>query len=128
MKQYLKNKFLSFIFFTIIMLFLSLIYAIFLSLSSSSFTYNSNLINNHYITYFIGLFSFFILGIISGIKEKKKGIVAGISSSLILLFIVIIIKIINDTFNLSLPIIIKYLSYIFISIFGGILGVNKNGK
>ena len=128
MKQFLKNKLQSLLIFTFIMVILSIIYSLILCISNSSFTYNSFLVNNHYFPYFIGLFSFLILGIISGIKEKKKGIIAGLSSSLILLIMVFFIKLINDTLQFNLSIVIKYCSYIFISIFGGILGVNNKKR
>jgi len=74
------------------------------------------------VSFVMGLVLFLILGLISGLKEKKSGWLAGFTSSLFLVLIVIFINIISK--NLTVMSLIKYLAYVISSMLGGIIGVN----
>ena len=124
MINYIKKFLFSFLFFFIIFSVLSLIYTIVLFVSNSSFTFNSFLINNNFFPYFIGLITFFLYGIIVGLKNKK--LLVSFTNSLLCIFIIFIIKILNDEFSFSIQQLVKYLSYEFIFLFGSIIGQNIN--
>lgn len=116
--NFLKNKALSYFIFIIILAITIIIYTSLLYfgvISSNDSTVKA-------VSFIIGLFLFLILGLISGLKEKKRGWLAGFTSSLFLIFIIIIINIISKSLNaMSL---IKYLAYVISSMLGGIVGVN----
>ena len=78
---------------------------------------------NRTILLIVGLLLFFTLGVISGNKEKKHGWLSGLSSSLIIIFLSLIIGLFTKT-NVDIFLIGKYVCYLLCSITGGILGVN----
>ena len=82
---------------------------------------------NRTILFILGMLIFFILGIISGNKEKKNGWLSGLSSSLLIILLSIIIGLFTKT-NITIFLIGKYVCYMFCSIIGGILGVNLSFK
>ncbi len=120
---FLKNKAKSFLLFFIILTISILVYTLLLHNQVISSSKNSVFIT----TFIIGIFLFLILGIISGLFEQKKGWLAGLTSGIILLIIVIIFKLCNK--ELDNPfLIVKYLSFLTSSILGGILGINFKGR
>lgn len=90
-------------------------------------TLNANYSNIRTITYIAGGIVFFIYGFISGKLEKQNGWLAGLSSSLILLIIILIINFFCHT-QINLLFIGKLLSYLLCSMSGGIIGVNIGNK
>ncbi len=88
---------------------------------------DANYSNIRTITYIAGGIVFFIYGFISGKLEKQNGWLAGLSSFLILLTIILIINFFCHT-QINLLFIGKLLSYLLCSMSGGIIGVNIGNK
>ena len=107
------------------MIILTLIYAIYLYFVNSNLTFNNNLINNHYISYFIGLICFFILGLLSVLKTDKNFLLNSLINFIIIYFIIISIKVIGDNFDLNIKSFIKILSYLFMTFCSTLLFSNK---
>lgn len=120
--KFLKNKALSYFIFIIILAITIIIYTSLLYFGVISSNDNTVKI----VSFVIGLTLFLILGLISGLKEKKSGWLAGFTSSLFLILIVIFINIISK--NLTVMSLIKYLAYVISSMLGGIIGVNIISK
>lgn len=78
---------------------------------------------NRTILFIVGITLFIILGIISGVKEKKNGWFSGLSSSLFIIMLSLIVGIFTKT-NINIFLIGKYVCYMFCSVLGGILSVN----
>lgn len=116
--KFLKNKALSYFIFIIILAITIIIYTSLLYFGVISS--NDNTVKT--VSFVMGLVLFLILGLISGLKEKKSGWLAGFTSSLFLVLIVIFINIISK--NLTVMSLIKYLAYVISSMLGGIIGVN----
>lgn len=116
--NYIKNKIIPLLFFIIILSITSLVYTILLYFNVVSTDKNTIKIT----CYIIGLLLFLLLGIISTIKENKNGWLKGLSSSIFILLIALIINLCTHSFYFSL--IIKYFSYILTSCIGGIIGIN----
>ena len=116
--KFLKNKALSYFIFIIILAITIIIYTSLLYFGVISS--NDNTVKT--VSFGMGLVLFLILGLISGLKEKKSGWLAGFTSSLFLVLIVIFINIISK--NLTVMSLIKYLAYVISSMLGGIIGVN----
>lgn len=116
--KFLKNKALSYFIFIIILAITIIIYTSLLYFGVISS--NDNTVKT--VSFVMGLLLFLILGLISGLKEKKSGWLAGFTSSLFLVLIVIFINIISK--NLTVMSLIKYLAYVISSMLGGIIGVN----
>ena len=116
--KFLKNKALSYFIFIIILAITIIIYTSLLYFGVISS--NDNTVKT--VSFVMGLVLFLILGLISGLKEKKSGWLAGFTSSLFLVLIVIFINIISK--NLTVMSLIKYLAYVISSMIGGIIGVN----
>lgn len=122
--KFLKNKALSYFIFIIILAITIIIYTSLLYFGVISS--NDNSVKT--VSMIMGLVLFLILGIISGIKEKKSGWLAGLTSSLFLILIIIFINIISK--SLSIMSLVKYLAYLISAMLGGIIGVNfvKKGE
>ncbi len=116
--KFLKNKALSYFIFIIILAITIIIYTSLLYFGVISS--NDNTVKT--VSFVMGLVLFLILGLISGLKEKKSGWLAGFTSSLFLVLIVIFINIISK--NLTVMSLIKHLAYVISSMLGGIIGVN----
>lgn len=116
--NFIKNKITTLLFFIIILSITSLVYTILLYFNVVSTDKNTIKIT----CYIIGLFLFFILGIISTIKENKNGWLKGLSASIFILLIALLINLCTHSFNFTL--LIKYFSYILTSSIGGIIGIN----
>lgn len=116
--KFLKNKALSYFIFIIILAITIIIYTSLLYFGVISS--NDNTVKT--VSFVMGLILFLILGLISGLKEKKSGWLAGFTSSLFLVLIVIFVNIISK--NLTVMSLIKYLAYVISSMLGGIIGVN----
>ena len=119
LNSFLKNKLIIFLLFVIIFCIFSFIYSLLIY-------YDLLKTNNEsfkIISFVIGLLSFFILGLISGIICKENGLINGLLNSLIVIFLGLIINIfIGKQFMINN--FIKIASYIISSSIGGILGVN----
>ena len=87
--KFLKNKALSYFIFIIILAITIIIYTSLLYFGVISS--NDNTVKT--VSFVMGLVLFLILGLISGLKEKKSGWLAGCTSSLFLVLIVIFINI-----------------------------------
>lgn len=128
MKQFLKHKLFAFLLFFVILLLSSIIYTVYLLISNNNFITADELAfsikNYRVVTYFIGLFLFFVLGFTSGMLEKKRGILVGTTSAFLLLLVIIIIKLFSKNLNIEIYQIIKYLSYLLMGAVGGIISVN----
>ena len=112
----LLNRLKIILIFFIIMLILSFIYTIFLFTMNTEITFDNFLINNNYISYFIGLISFFILGILSVIKSNKNILLNSIINFLIVYLFIFSLQIISDHFSFNNKQIIKFFSYLFITL------------
>lgn len=111
--SFLLNEFLAFLFSFIIFGCFCIFYTLLIYFTDVNF--------NKIIVFLIGLFSFLILGFLSGNFLNKKGFIIGFINSGIVIFIVILIK----DFKISnLYELIKYLCYLLIGSCGGILGLN----
>lgn len=77
----------------------------------------------HTIIFVTGIVLFLILGLLSGYYAQEKGLLAGLSSALILIVIILLINLFVHE-PLKLRIVLKFLTYIASSTAGGILGVN----
>lgn len=119
----LKQKALSFLISLVIFTILTIIYTIFL--------YNGKISNQskaiHTATLVIGIVTFFLYGLLTGIIEKQNGFLSCLISTLILLLIIVAIKLLSKRVIL-LGDWIKYAIYLGTSILGGIIGVNLISK
>ena len=121
--NWLITKLKEILFFTIIMFIFMVIYT---SLILFEIVPNNNYIIRT-ITFIMGLILFFILGLISGKKEKKNGWLSGILSSLIIIAFNFILILFTKT-NITLSLLVKYLCYILTAMTGGMIGVNLQKK
>lgn len=116
----LKAKAISFLISIIIFSLLSLIYTVLIfkqTKISNSFLFVQSKI-------LIGAVSFFSLGLISSLIEKKNGLISNFLTGLIVCFLLSIIKLISKE-TIDLFVWIKYSIYILFSTLGGIIGVLK---
>lgn len=74
-------------------------------------------------SYLVMLTYFFIVGLLTGLIEKRKGIINGLIISIIIVLLGFLCSFITKT-TFSYMTIIKYASYIFVSVVGSIIGVN----
>lgn len=78
-------------------------------------------------TFIIGIFSFLILGLLSGVVAKKNGLLEGMFASLVILLIILLLNLI-----FQVPFVgknfIKMATYVISSSIGGIIGVNIRKK
>lgn len=113
-----NHSFLSKMFFAI--LFSFIIFGIF-SLTYTFLIYFFDIKFNKIIAFFLGLFSFFILGFLSGNFLNKRVFLISLVNASIVISIILLIKDfkINNFYE-----IIKFLAYLLISTCGGILGLN----
>lgn len=122
-----KNKIYKFLFtyliFTIILTIITFTYAILINNEIITLSYNS--FKN--ITFILGLFIFFVLGLTSGIIAKKNGLVEGLLASLIVLGISILLNLILKI-EIQPMYFLKVISYLICSMAGGIIGVNLVNK
>lgn len=121
--NWLSLKLKELLFFTISLSILMIIYTTLISLNIIP----DDISLNRTITLIIGLFLFFLLGVISGKKEMKNGWLSGISSaSLILLFIILIGIFMKNKIDIFL--LGKYTCFLLCSMIGGMFGVNLKPK
>lgn len=117
--NFLKNKIKELLYISIIFLIIILIYTILIYFQ----ILNTNIDTIRTITYITGLGLFLIYGIISSLIEKKHGWFAGVSSSLIIILLSLILHLFNkQPFNLAY--FVKMLTFIISCTLGGMLGVN----
>lgn len=121
--NFFKAKLSVYLIFFIIVTLFATIYAILIyynKLSSTTSSFNTY-------TFIIGIVLFILLGLISGIKAKKNGLIEGLTAALIIilfsLLINLIIKVPFESRNL-----VKIATYLTSSGAGGIIGVNINSK
>ena len=75
----------------------------------------------------IGAISFFLIGLISGIVEKKYGIISNFITGLILLIIIIVIKLLSKS-TLEGTDWLKYGIYLITISLGGMIGVQLDTR
>jgi putative membrane protein, TIGR04086 family len=119
----LKQKAISFL---ISLLILTIIVAIYTSL-----LYNGKISSDtkaiYRSTFIIGAVYFFIVGLLSGIIEQKKGFLSSFISGIILIIIIIVVRLLSKRVIL-LNDWVKYVIYLGMCIIGGIIGVNLTFK
>lgn len=116
MKRKFANISLSFISVIILGVILSLTISLLSSLQVISITVNDNLLLA------LSLVLFFIMGLIFGLVEKKKGLLNGLLLTCIYLIIIYSIKLINKNYEFSSIYIVLTRSLLII--IGCIIGVN----
>ncbi len=121
--NYLKNLAKTLLFSTLIFLTLIIIYTLLIYTNKLP----SNIKSINTITLILGILSFFILGFISGNLNQKNVIIQGLISSLLIILISIIGRLITKD-ELSIKIFLRYLILILSSSFGGMIGVNTKRK
>lgn len=115
----IKSRLLVYLLFVIIMSFFCGIYALLIyfgKVKSSETSINI-------VTFIIGIISFMILGLLSGMVAKKNGLIEGMLAALIILLIALLTNLI-----FKVPFVgknfIKMATYVISSSVGGIIGVN----
>ena len=116
MKRKFANISLSFISVIILGVILSLTISLLSSLQVISITVNDNLLLA------LSLVLFFIMGLIFGLVEKKKGLLNGLLLTCIYLIVIYSIKLINKNYEFSSIYIVLTRSLLII--IGCIIGVN----
>lgn len=116
MKRKFANISLSFISVIILGVILSLTISLLSSLQVISITVNDNLLLA------LSLVLFFVMGLIFGLVEKKKGLLNGLLLTCIYLIIIYSIKLINKNYEFSSIYIVLTRSLLII--IGCIIGVN----
>ena len=115
----IKSKLFTYLLFIIIMSLFCGIYS--LLIYYGKVNSDENTIN--IVTFIIGVISFMILGLLSGIVARKNGLIEGMLAALIILLIVLLLNLI-----FQVPFVgknfIKMATYIISSSVGGIIGVN----
>ena len=84
---------------------------------------NSETKSFHIVTFFMGILSFLILGIIASSVAKRNGLIEGLIASLIIIIIVFLIHLIWKI-EIDAKLFIKGTIYILSSCIGGIIGIN----
>ena len=102
------------IFITIVVIYTLLAYFQKININNSSFTLS---------TYLIMLGYFLIVGLLTGLIEKRKGIINGLINGAIIILIGFLLAIITHA-SFSIMSFVKYASYLLICIIGSIIGVN----
>ena len=120
MKRKFTNISLSFIFVIILGVILTLTISLLSSFHVISINVNDNLLLA------LSLALFFLLGLIFGLVEKKKGLLNGLLLTLIYLVIVYSYKLIDKDFQFSSVYII--VSRCLLIVFGCIIGVNLGAR
>lgn len=102
----------------------------FLILSIFCFIYALIIKNNNYsensirlITFVIGMVSFFIYGILTGLIYKKNGLIEGLLNATIVILISLIVNLFTKN-AFEFTNIIKIIAYLVICSIGSIIGVN----
>ena len=116
MKRKFANISLSFISVIILGVILSLTISLLSSLQVISITVNDNLLLA------LSLVLFFVMGLIFGLVEKKKGLLNGLLLTCIYLIVIYSIKLINKNYEISSIYIVLTRSLLII--IGCIIGVN----
>lgn len=124
LKNFLKKKMLVYgIFFSIVAI-IAVIYTIlvyFKKIDPNAKTFNT-------VTFIIGMFAFFILGLTSGNVANKNGLLEGLIAALVIILISLIVNLFVRV-NFETGNFIKMGSYLLASGLGGVTGVNlKNRK
>ena len=120
MKRKFTNISLTFISVIILGVILSLTISLLSSLQVISITLNDNLLLA------LSLVLFFVMGLIYGLVEKKKGLLNGLLLTCIYLIVIYSIKLINKDYEISSIYIVLTRSLLII--IGCIIGVNINHK
>lgn len=121
--NWLSLKLKELLFFTISLSILMIIYTTLISLNIIP----DDISLNRTITLIIGLFLFFLLGVISGKKEMKNGWLSGISSASLILLVIILIGIFMKN-KIDIFLLSKYTCFLLCSMIGGMFGVNLKPK
>lgn len=121
--NWLSLKLKELLFFTISLSILMIIYTTLISLNIIP----DDISLNRTITLIIGLFLFFLLGVISGKKEMKNGWLSGISSAVLILLVITLIGIFMKN-KIDIFLIGKYTCFLLCSMIGGMFGVNLKPK
>ncbi len=102
----------------------------FLILSIFCFIYALIIKNNNYsensirlITFIIGMISFLIYGILTGLMYKKNGLIEGLLNATIVILISLIVNLFTKN-AFEFTNIIKIIAYLVICSIGSIIGVN----
>jgi putative membrane protein (TIGR04086 family) len=115
----IKDKLRTFFSFLIILSIFGLIYALLIwanKIDGSGAKF-------HNVTFVTGIALFVILGLLSGYYSQEKGLLAGLSSALILIVVILLINIfVHEPFTFRM--FLKFITYMTGSAFGGIVGVN----
>lgn len=117
----IKSTLRSIFIFTIILIVFCLIYT--LLLYNNILTFDNQ--NISIFSFIIGIVLFILLGLFSSIKSDSKGWLKGLISGITVYSIVIIFKSLRNDLN-DIMIIIKIITYLLSSTFGGIIGINMN--
>ena len=121
--NFFKNKLSVYLLFFIIVCLFAFIYALLIyynKLSSTTKSFNT-------ITFILGIILFLFLGLISGIKAKKNGLLEGLTAALIIiLFSLLINLVIKQPF--ASRNLVKIASFLTSSGIGGIIGVNLTNR
>lgn len=115
----IKAKLRTLFSFLIILSLIGLIYALLIwsnKIDSSSEKF-------HTIMFITGICLFIILGLLSGYYTQEKGLLAGLSSALVIIVIILIINLFVKE-PITLRMVLKFLTYTAGSAAGGIMGVN----
>ena len=120
MKQKLTNISLTFLSIIILGVVFSLIVSLLSTLKIISIQVNDNLLLG------LSLGLFFLLGLIFGLIEKKKGLLNGLLLTIIYLISIFTLKVISDSYQYSSIYIILTRSLLII--IGCIIGVNISSK
>ncbi len=118
-KNRIQKTFYVYLVFALILAIFSFIYAILIytgKFSSSSKSF-------HTITFFIGVFSFFFLGMVASIVAKKNGLLEGFIAALIIILIVLLVNLVVKV-EMNGKIFIKGFIYVLSSSLGGVIGIN----
>ena len=74
----------------------------------------------------ISITSIFIGGYIIGKKSKRKGLIEGLKMGIILTVILVLFNYLGLHINFSFKNVFYYIILILVTIFGSIIGINKN--
>lgn len=121
--NWLSLKLKELLFFTISLSILMIIYTTLISLNIIP----DDISLNRTITLIIGLFLFFLLGVISGKKEMKNGWLSGISSAVLIILVITLIGIFMKN-KIDIFLLSKYTCFLLCSMIGGMFGVNLKPK
>lgn len=119
MKNSLKKFIYIYLFFLIILSIVTVIYAILIY----SGKVNHEMRTFNIWTFIIGIFCFLFLGFFSANVAQKNGLLEGLVSALIIIFVTLLINLILKV-DFNFKTFVKIVTYILAASFGGVIGVN----